>query len=1260
VTQTPIGQQQGEPGKIVERLYLTVSIPDNWEGHYTDSGNLVLERKTALSKKDDIEARVSGKITFGGPSGEGKATMAQIREQAEETSLDNLPGPDGRQEVAPLNIAGYQGFIKQTAELCGRYYGSPYGYVDSSYPRLAVEGTGKAVSASGDSVIKVKYSAGGEGEGKGEPNKLWHDDMPFIRQQTDAAWTEIKAIIGSAKLAKEKSITKYPYTGPKMDGSEVPVAKPAPSNEIEATSVTVTISMAPADRKVPINAKPGFSATVSSKGKPPAGPFVYRWQPNSEVDFSPQESGSASTKATFKKPGTYKIWVEVLAKKGATLSTLGSSEQIVLEVAAPQLALTFTPSQPYIGQQVTASVNVPTGLKEIDFRWEMPDKNLKLLSESKDTRTRTFVMKDLSPAQIKVRGRATVTGESMGETQGTVTARPYEVKVNVKMPTGTSWQQGPQGGLKETSKGVVVFQNIEMGASITPKPEGELRYEWAAGEGTSLNKTFGDVVNAQRGTPGTAQASVIIRNSENMELGRASGSFEVGAQEYKPLTASLTPATVTIVSGESLTITAKPEGGQPPYAYRWLQDGKAVQGDATIARRWNFHKVGTTTVTVEISDKTNAKKQASANITVTSKGLKVAITPPAVTLTKPGKVKGEAKVEGGEAPYSYEWYLGDLKDSQVGPSSEWEINQNSIIKVKVSDKNGNTGEAQCTVTFDAEAARVEAEKRRQEEAARVAAEKKRNEETAKTEAGSREKQALAYVASGNKKGEAGDHSGAIADFNRAIELKPDFANAYNGRGVYRAQSGDYKGAIEDYTKAISLDPKYAKAYYNRGNARSNLSDNRGAIEDYTKAISLDPKYAYAYTNRGIARRNLNDNRGAIEDYTKAISLDPKRGNAYCVRGISKEDMGDLQGALADYKKFLEIKPNDELAKTVLNGLLAKLAKNSSSLPAQSEQASSPGGNTTSSASRPPAPQKPPTQTSAGNVQTSAKPPASAGSGNIVNLAYHKPATQSSVYRGTGVDQGPQFGVDGILICQPRDPYLLVHTNADNPPWWQVDLGEVYTLTDLKLYNRVSGSQEKARSVQVFLSTDGSNWRQVYAHNGSIFNVLKVSLTGQKARHVKLQLAEQTFFHFQECEVYGYKNKNSAPQQANRPVTTPSTQSKPTSSPGGSTTSQCAGVGFGDGRSRENSSSSPLKVQATYQDAARMLNIKATGGKAPYTYTVEYDLGDKRNRHISKVYVSDKPPYDLGLVTGSFLFNTLHVVVTDSTGNRAEVRGCTMR
>ena len=83
---------------------------------------------------------------------------------------------------------------------------------------------------------------------------------------------------------------------------------------------------------------------------------------------------------------------------------------------------------------------------------------------------------------------------------------------------------------------------------------------------------------------------------------------------------------------------------------------------------------------------------------------------------------------------------------------------------------------------------------------------------------------------------------AIADYDRAIEINPDYAKAYTNRGKAKYKLGDYHGAIADYDRTIELKPDYAKAYYNRGEAKHKLGDERGAKADRARAqcIELDP------------------------------------------------------------------------------------------------------------------------------------------------------------------------------------------------------------------------------------------------------------------------------------------------------------------------------------------------------------------------------------------------------------------------------------
>jgi len=122
-----------------------------------------------------------------------------------------------------------------------------------------------------------------------------------------------------------------------------------------------------------------------------------------------------------------------------------------------------------------------------------------------------------------------------------------------------------------------------------------------------------------------------------------------------------------------------------------------------------------------------------------------------------------------------------------------------------------------------------------------------------------------------------------------------FYSAYN-----KANLKDHYGAIADYNKAIEIDPNYASAYYNRGISKSNLKDYYGAIADYNKAIELD--YTDAYHNRGISKAHLKDYYGAIADFSKTIELDPNNADAYYFRGVSKGSLSDKNGACQDGRK----------------------------------------------------------------------------------------------------------------------------------------------------------------------------------------------------------------------------------------------------------------------------------------------------------------------------------------------------------------------
>jgi tetratricopeptide (TPR) repeat protein len=166
-----------------------------------------------------------------------------------------------------------------------------------------------------------------------------------------------------------------------------------------------------------------------------------------------------------------------------------------------------------------------------------------------------------------------------------------------------------------------------------------------------------------------------------------------------------------------------------------------------------------------------------------------------------------------------------------------------------------------------------------------------------------------FLIQGRDKYEKGDYQGAIQAFNQAIQLNPNYEDAYLSRGATRRNLGDNQGASADYDQALRIAPNFAEVYVNRGVTRSELGDKQGAIADYNQALQINPNLAYAYYNRGTARYELGDNQGAIADYNEALRINPNFAEAYNNRGRPRYGLGDKQGAIADFNEALRINPN---------------------------------------------------------------------------------------------------------------------------------------------------------------------------------------------------------------------------------------------------------------------------------------------------------------------------------------------------------------
>lgn len=150
---------------------------------------------------------------------------------------------------------------------------------------------------------------------------------------------------------------------------------------------------------------------------------------------------------------------------------------------------------------------------------------------------------------------------------------------------------------------------------------------------------------------------------------------------------------------------------------------------------------------------------------------------------------------------------------------------------------------------------------------------------------------------------------AIESCNKAISLRPDSATAYSIRGNSMKKLRRLDEALANYDIAIELKPDFYEVYFNRGNVLKEFKRLDEALGSYDKSIGLKPNFSAAYLNRGMALTELKRLDEALVSYDKAIALNPNFAEAYFNRGNALTELKRPDEALVSYDKAIELNPN---------------------------------------------------------------------------------------------------------------------------------------------------------------------------------------------------------------------------------------------------------------------------------------------------------------------------------------------------------------
>ena len=140
----------------------------------------------------------------------------------------------------------------------------------------------------------------------------------------------------------------------------------------------------------------------------------------------------------------------------------------------------------------------------------------------------------------------------------------------------------------------------------------------------------------------------------------------------------------------------------------------------------------------------------------------------------------------------------------------------------------------------------------------------------------------------------------------ALITRGQSAAEFYNKGVANYRKGAMEAALADFTRAIEIKPKFGYAYGNRAAVKYSLKDIKGAIADYDIALRINPEDGNSFSGRGTARVSAGDVQGGMDDLNKAIALIPADAGAYYSRGMAKISSGDAGGGCADLGKAAEL------------------------------------------------------------------------------------------------------------------------------------------------------------------------------------------------------------------------------------------------------------------------------------------------------------------------------------------------------------------
>ena len=159
----------------------------------------------------------------------------------------------------------------------------------------------------------------------------------------------------------------------------------------------------------------------------------------------------------------------------------------------------------------------------------------------------------------------------------------------------------------------------------------------------------------------------------------------------------------------------------------------------------------------------------------------------------------------------------------------------------------------------------------------------------------------------------GRTSEALANYEKALQLKPGFATAIYNKACIILEQGQASAAVELFDQALRLNPLYAKALKGKADALVQSGQGEAALPLYEEAFKQRPDDAGAARGLGIALLGARRFSEAIAPFESALRIDPQDGEAHSGLGHAFWQIGQVEMAVLHFEAAVRLQPDFEQA-----------------------------------------------------------------------------------------------------------------------------------------------------------------------------------------------------------------------------------------------------------------------------------------------------------------------------------------------------------